>query len=146
MVSKRRAIVLVPLLLSCGHAPQSTSADSGADCRPPQEGVSCLPPKTGPCSETGQEYDPMFDPEAVGCCEGLSPAALNVVPTTECEGGPCVPEGMNPRCTESDPTFPAQVCIDCGDGICAPYENSCTCPEDCPWPDGGAVVDARVPD
>jgi hypothetical protein len=93
----------------------------------------------------GEDFDDQ-DANPAGCCPGTVAVGLHVVPAPDCGGGQCLIDSMDPRCANSDPTSTTQVCILCGDGICRPDENSCTCPHDCPWPDGGALADARVPE
>jgi len=48
------------------------------------------------------------------CCEGLAPVPLVV--------------GVGEGCVEQEG---ASVCTACGDGVCDPWENACSCPDDC---------------
>lgn len=71
----------------------------------------------GECMTEGVQITKVSDPP---CCPGLTP-----IPAAWAPGdGTCVP----PRCAE------CMYCVKgCGDGKCTAGENSCNCPQDCPF-------------
>ncbi|MFH1448035.1 MAG: hypothetical protein ABIG39_04170 [Candidatus Micrarchaeota archaeon] len=66
------------------------------------------------CTEEGEIYAVV--PDALPCCEGLTPIDA------------CGPDSEG-NCGEA--CAGAVVCTKCGDGICKKGENKCNCPEDC---------------
>lgn len=84
-----------------------TSCSCPGDCKTDsecaQEGESAGNPSLGP------------DGNIKDCCAGLTGVATKNAYDEDCNVG--VGFGT--------------ICINCGDGICSEFENSCSCPEDC---------------
>jgi hypothetical protein len=70
------------------------------------------------CVGEGDWYDLKLGKEGP-CCDGLN--AVNTTAAPDADGN-CEIVDLNP----------AKVCIACGDDVCAPDENVCNCPADCP--------------
>jgi len=95
----------------CTEEPMCANGEVGimpSDCGPD---VYCCPP-SGECAAAGQPQG--VGPEELPCCEGLSS-----IPWTDWSPGQCgvVPGG--------------NICSDCGNGSCEPWENPCNCQADC---------------
>ena len=71
----------------------------------------------GACAGVGVQYD--GKDECALCCPGLT--RVNVIIPTD-GGNAC----------SADEVTGFFTCVPCGNGICDPSENHCTCPADCP--------------
>lgn len=105
----------------CGS---TTDAGFRICCGAPSEisGVSCVDLTQdggefgahGKCYEEGESFDGKF--AGAQCCEGLS----RLSPLRQTAQG-CQPDGPPSKF----------ICLACGDNVCAPLENGCTCADDC---------------
>lgn len=82
------------------------------------QGSNCVPRElaerqsTGCTPEGKQRSGKTFDPP---CCAGLSEISLNLAS----------------RDANCQPAPDANVCAACGNGVCGPGEDACSCPIDC---------------
>jgi len=70
------------------------------------------------CKECGELGDFVCPPDrGCKCCNGFSPVRQ------------CDIAGIGQCYCEDENRY---ICIDCGDGVCGPFEQKCNCPQDCP--------------
>ncbi len=90
----------------------------------------------GDCRKAGEHYEGKVI--CAHCCAGLTRQSI-------LEPGDHVPPSLDQLpegCDLAPIPESTGVCIQCGDGVCGPGENFCTCPEDCPRPVKDAGTDA----
>lgn len=131
-------LVAAGLLAACGSDGPKPAADEYDDgvyhCCAPGQGDSCCAGHAqgecfayggiyGDCTSEGAELDARV---ICGlCCEGLTevePMSLTNQPFP----------GYPPGCGPSGGIPSIHLCVRCGDGVCAAWENRCICPQDCP--------------
>lgn len=99
------AVALLVAMIALLSIPQIPSG-----VQPPSQPPAATPPHLQAVVECAGDGDwPMGD---LGCCTGLK------VDAGACDNGVCLPGPRTP-------------CINCGDGVCADWEDECTCPMDC---------------
>jgi len=112
--------------------------ETGPECSeetPCDEGYTCN--NNGECEETEEEETEEVETEEEEndvCAAAGVAIRPDMEPSQCCEGlDALVPVCMtNGECNVNDETCAgATTCADCGNGICADYENKCTCPDDC---------------
>lgn len=135
-------MILVSTGWSCGH----NNSEANAECEVPSmpgvriccgrpddvPGDTCVPRPSSDaersCTSEGKLFDGRMAFLGEGCCPGL----VEVDPYVLADAGQPSGEGLPEGCA-FDPGPPGRkLCIQCGDRVCGPAENYCTCPKDCP--------------